>query len=84
MRSSGVWGWKPCPWGQGGTLLSLVVGRVLQSNGNSTPAWQSGTGSPEGVKFAVVGSLYSRSDGVAGQCLYVKETGSGATGWVAK
>lgn len=46
--------------------------------------WASGTGSPETVVTAPVGSLYSRSDGGAGTSFYVKETGTGNTGWVAK
>lgn len=44
----------------------------------------SGTGSPESVIAAGVGSLYMRTDGGAGTSLYVKESGSGTTGWVAK
>lgn len=43
-----------------------------------------GAGSPEGVLTAGVGSLYLRSDGGAGTTLYVKESGAGNTGWVAK
>lgn len=43
-----------------------------------------GTGSPEGVKTASVGSLYLRTDGGASTTLYVKESGAGNTGWVAK
>lgn len=46
--------------------------------------WRSGSGSPEGVITAPIGSLYSRSDGGAGTSLYVKESGSGNTGWVGK
>ena len=46
--------------------------------------WTSGTGSPEGVVTASVGSLYTRTDGGASTTLYVKESGSGNTGWVAK
>lgn len=46
--------------------------------------WTSGTGTPEGVLTAPVGSLYTRSDGGAATTLYVKETGAGNTGWVAK
>lgn len=49
--------------------------------------WTSGTGSPEGVLSAVQGSLYTRTDGGAGQCLYAKESGgatASTTGWVAK
>jgi hypothetical protein len=44
----------------------------------------SGTGSPEGVTTAPVGSLFLRRDGGASTTLYVKESGSGNTGWVAK
>lgn len=43
-----------------------------------------GQGSPEGVVTATVGSLYTRANGGAGTTLYVKESGSGKTGWVAK
>lgn len=43
-----------------------------------------GTGSPESVITAGVGALYLRTDGGAGTCLYVKESGTGNTGWVAK
>lgn len=43
-----------------------------------------GSGSPEGVVTAPVGTYYSRTDGGAGTSLYVKESGTGNTGWVAK
>jgi len=43
-----------------------------------------GAGSPENVVTANVGSLYIRSDGGASTALYVKESGSGSTGWAAK
>jgi hypothetical protein len=43
-----------------------------------------GTGSPEGSLTASVGSLYLRSNGGASTTLYVKESGTGNTGWVAK
>lgn len=43
-----------------------------------------GNNSPEGVKTAPVGSLYMRRNGGAGTVLYVKESGTGNTGWVAK
>lgn len=42
-----------------------------------------GTGSPEGVVTATIGSTWRRSDGGAATSLYVKESGSGNTGWVA-
>ncbi|CAN7361139.1 glycosyl hydrolase family 28-related protein [Paenibacillus sp. LjRoot56] len=43
-----------------------------------------GTGSPEGVVTANQGSIYIRKDGSASQALYIKESGTGNTGWVAK
>ena len=46
--------------------------------------WTCGTGSPEGVVTAGVGSLYSRLDGGANTSLYVKQTGAGNTGWQPK
>jgi hypothetical protein len=41
-------------------------------------------GTPEGVVTANVGSLFLRTDGGANTTLYVKESGTGNTGWVAK
>lgn len=52
--------------------------------GAGSVQWTSGAGSPEGVLSAARGSLYTRTDGGAGTTLYVKETGSGNTGWVPK
>ena len=43
----------------------------------------SGAGSPEGVISKPVGWLYLRTNGAAGTVLYVKESGTGNTGWVA-
>ena len=43
-----------------------------------------GTGAPESVVEAPVGSLYLRTDGGAGTTLYVKQSGTGNTGWAAK
>lgn len=45
--------------------------------------WSAGTGSPEGVVTAPVGSLFTRTDGGSGSTLYVKESGTGNTGWTA-
>jgi hypothetical protein len=44
----------------------------------------SGTGTPEGVVTAPVGSLFLREDGGATTTLYVKTSGTGNTGWTAK
>jgi hypothetical protein len=43
-----------------------------------------GAGTPEGVVTAAPGSLYQRTNGGANTSLYVKESGTGNTGWVAK
>jgi hypothetical protein len=43
-----------------------------------------GTGTPEGVVAAPVGTLFLREDGGAGTTLYIKESGTGNTGWAAK
>lgn len=43
-----------------------------------------GAGSPEGAVAADVGSIYIRTDGGSGTTLYVKESGSEKTGWIAK
>lgn len=43
-----------------------------------------GSGSPETVMTAPVGSRFMRLDGGANTTFYVKESGSGNTGWVAK
>jgi len=53
---------------------------ILRSDINVT----SGTGSPETAVTAPVGSMYMRTDGGTGTTLYVKESGTGNTGWVAK
>jgi hypothetical protein len=57
---------------------------ATQSFTLGTVKWFSGAGSPNGVITAPIGSLYTRTDGGAGSTLYVKESGSGNTGWVAK
>jgi len=51
----------------------------------TTTVWfGSGNGSPESVVTAPVGSIYTRTDGGASTTLYVKESGTGNTGWIAK
>src|SRR5262249_34680919 len=42
-----------------------------------------GSGTPEGNVAAAIGSVYRRTDGGSSTTLYVKESGSGNTGWVA-
>lgn len=43
-----------------------------------------GSGTPEGAVTAPIGSTYRRTNGGAGTSFYVKESGTGNTGWVAK
>jgi hypothetical protein len=70
-------------------------GSILSSNGTfrgelklgtaaSQPCFRAGSGSPESIVTAPPGSLYIRTDGGAGTTLYVKESGTGSTGWVGK
>lgn len=42
------------------------------------------SGTPEGAITAPVGSMATRRDGGAGTTFYIKESGTGNTGWVAK
>lgn len=42
------------------------------------------TGTPEAQITAPIGSIARRTDGGASTTLYVKESGAGNTGWVAK
>ena len=62
-----------------GNVLSVPSGINV-----GTARYRTGSGSPEGVVTAPVGSLYTRTDGGGGTTLYVKESGTGNTGWVAK
>lgn len=45
---------------------------------------KTGMGSPEGVITALPGTLYLNQNGGAGTTLYVKQSGTGNVGWVAK
>jgi len=58
--------------------------RINMSTSTNMTSLINGTGSPEGVVTARVGSIYMRKDGGAGTSFYVKESGTGNTGWVAK
>ena len=52
--------------------------------GSGAPIWTSGAGSPNGNVTAPVGSLYTDTSGGATTTLYVKESGTGSAGWIAK
>ena len=73
----------------GGTNITETVlrGDVLAPKikiGGTAAEILSGTGTPEGSVTAPIGSIYMRVDGSTGTTLYVKESGTGNTGWVAK
>ena len=50
----------------------------------TSPFIGSGAGSPAGVVVAPVGSMWLRTDGGASTTLYVKESCTDSSGWVAK
>lgn len=75
----------------GATQLQIVDDGAIVASGNrlyftstSGPCDLSGSGTPESNVTAPVGSTYRRTDGGAGTSFYVKESGSGNTGWVGK
>jgi hypothetical protein len=95
FKSPTTWQWRDATNGTRAELsatgdLSLYTGNLVigtSGKGVTLPGgitWTSGSGSPEGVVTAPVGSLYSRSDGGLLTSLYVKESGSGNTGWIGK
>ncbi len=62
----------------------LRIEGALEVAGSGGPTITAGSGTPESVLTAPVGSLFQRTDGGAGTSFYVKESGAGNTGWVAK
>ena len=64
-----------------------MVGTIYVANlmlTSTNVLMSTGTGSPEGVVSANVGSIYTDQTGGAGSTLYIKEANTGNTGWVAK
>lgn len=70
-------------FGKGGSITSSCL-TMHSDNGTQGGQIHTGSGSPETNISAPVGSLYMRTDGGAGTSLYVKESGTGNTGWTAK
>lgn len=74
----------------GPDLGAVTENYAFQSDGafrvgtTGAPTIRSGAGTPESAVTAPVGSLFMRTNGGANTTLYVKESGSGNTGWVAK
>lgn len=63
-------------------MMSQVY-ELLPGDGDTVRVYK-GYGSPENSISAGVGSIYQRLDGGANTTLYVKESGTAATGWIAK
>lgn len=63
------------------TGIDLPAGKAIKVG---TPSIYSGSGDPNSTVTAVPGSLYMNSAGGGNTSLWVKESGSGNTGWVAK
>lgn len=60
-----------------------IYARTYFLGASATLSIRADAGSPESVVAAPVGSLYLRTDGGAGTTLYVKQSGTGNTGWAA-
>ena len=82
---SATWGTGSHPaiqvWAPGS---STPVFTVRHDGAVSSLYQRFGTGTPEGFVTAPVGAIYHRTDGGAGTSFYVKQSGTGTTGWVAK
>jgi hypothetical protein len=83
------------PRNQSGLLHALLSGdlrlrgsaprlRLQTADDRTLVDMRGGAGAPNGVVTAAVGAIWIRTDGGAGSTLYVKESGTGNTGWVAK
>jgi hypothetical protein len=70
------------PFYQDGAAAARTKPGVTHVRIGGVDVW-SGSGSPENVVTAPVGSAYFRSDGGTGTTLYTKDAGTGNTGWVA-
>lgn len=71
-----------------GEGIAVADGVLYVSNGSAFTQLAgniySGADTPEGAVTAAVGSLFLRTNGGASTTLYVKESGAGNIGWVAK
>jgi hypothetical protein len=80
---AGTFGEKITAFGNSGYRLTNTENTDIRNLFRAVYEVQ-GTGTPESSVTAGVGSVYHRRDGGAATCLYIKETGTGNTGWVAK
>ena len=64
------------------TKATFILFNLLTTSGIRVE--HAGTGTPEGSIISAVGGLWRRTDGGTSTTLYVKESGTSNTGWVAK
>lgn len=64
-----------------GTKLFEVAGNGLSVTFANGVRSITGTGDPNGIEAAPPGSSFSRIDGSAGETYYIKQSGTGNTGW---
>lgn len=83
LRRNGSGGSVDTPLRMDWTGGNLIVGNDIEM-GSGGPVLTVGSGSPESAVTADVGSIFMRTDGGASTSMYVKESGTGNTGWVAK
>jgi hypothetical protein len=68
----------------GFTLRGTSPALYMEDTSSSlVPAVMSGSGDPENTITGAVGSLWLRNDGGANTTLYIKQSGTGNTGWAA-
>ena len=73
------------PWTTATPIVGFEAsGARVRLGAKTAPGIFTGSGSPEGVVSAPIGSLYTNTAGGASTTLYVKTSGTGATGWTAK
>jgi hypothetical protein len=69
-------------WSNTATYTAVDDEAASSSTASSGPRIYTGTGSPEGVVTAVVGSIYVQQVSSTATQTWVKATGTGNTGWV--
>lgn len=84
ISSFGVVPTADASFNAGSSSLRINRSYVVSRYYTATVFDSAGAGSPEGVVAAGTGSTYRRTDGGAASTFYVKEAGTGNTGWVAK
>lgn len=59
------------------------AGVIYIGASTTVPSIRAASGDPESNQAARIGSIYFRTDGGAGTSIYIKESGTSTTGWVA-